>query len=102
MMKYYVDNNGEVFAYRDDGSQDHLIGNKTLVTKEQAEEISKDDHRNFLLSITKTYAERRNVFYPAIGDQLDALWHAMDDGRLPRIPEFYDPIAAVKQEYPKP
>jgi hypothetical protein len=40
--------------------------------------------------------------YRPIPDQLDALWHAMHAGTLPMVPEFYDPIAAVKAAYPKP
>ena len=35
-MKYYKENN-EVFAYELDGSQDHLIGNKTQMTDEEVE-----------------------------------------------------------------
>ena len=35
-MKYYKENN-EVFAYELDGSQDHLIGNKTPMTDEEVE-----------------------------------------------------------------
>ncbi len=45
---------------------------------------------------------KRMFAYPPIGEQLDALWHAMDDGRLPRIAEFYNPIKAVKDRFPKP
>jgi hypothetical protein len=35
-MKYYLDTDGTVYGYELDGSQDHLIGNKTPVTKEAA------------------------------------------------------------------
>ena len=35
-MKYYKQNN-EVFAYEEDGSQDHLIGDKELMTPEEVE-----------------------------------------------------------------
>lgn len=35
-MKYYKSNN-EVFAYEEDGSQDHLIGDKVLMTSEEVE-----------------------------------------------------------------
>lgn len=45
---------------------------------------------------------RRMLAYPPIGEQLDALWHAMDDGRLPKVAEFYNPIKAVKDRFPKP
>lgn len=36
IMKYYKLNN-EVFAYEEDGSQDHLIGDKVLMTSEEVE-----------------------------------------------------------------
>lgn len=48
------------------------------------------------------YAKRRAAEYPAISGQLDALWHAMDRGELQKVPEFYDPIKAVKLKYAKP
>ena len=35
-MKYYKQDN-EVFAYEEDGSQDHLIGDKVLMTAEEVE-----------------------------------------------------------------
>jgi hypothetical protein len=47
------------------------------------------------------YRERRYLAYPAIGDQLDALYHAMARGELPMIRDYYDPIAAVKATNPK-
>ena len=36
-MKYYKDMNNKVFAYEEDGSQDHLIGDKVLMTIEEVE-----------------------------------------------------------------
>lgn len=42
---------------------------------------------------------RRNE-YPAMGDQLDTLFKAMDAGVLPKVPEFYNSIKAVKDKYP--
>ena len=36
-MKFYKGINNEVFAYEEDGSQDHLIGNKILMTAEEVE-----------------------------------------------------------------
>lgn len=37
-MKHYKDNDNNVYAYEDDGSQDHLIGDKILMTAEEVEE----------------------------------------------------------------
>jgi hypothetical protein len=47
------------------------------------------------------YRSNRAKEYSAIGEQLDALWHAMDRGDLPKVPEFYDPIKEVKDRHPK-
>jgi hypothetical protein len=38
-MKLYKDNQNNVFAYELDGSQDHLIGDKTPITQEEANTI---------------------------------------------------------------
>jgi len=48
------------------------------------------------------YRRDRRKVYPSINDQLDMLWHAMDDGALPRVDSFYDAIKAVKDANPKP
>ena len=42
------------------------------------------------------YKDDRKRFYPAIGDQLDALYHA---GVFPK--EMADQIKEVKEKYPK-
>lgn len=42
---------------------------------------------------------RRNE-YPAMGDQLDMLYKAMDSGLLAKVPEFYNSIKAVKDKHP--
>ena len=49
------------------------------------------------------YAEQRRNAYPAIGDQLDMLWHSIDQN--PKLKseyfEFYEAIKAVKVKHPK-
>ena len=47
------------------------------------------------------YRQVRQANYPKLGDQLDALWHAMDQGILPKIEPMYSEILAVKQAIPK-
>lgn len=44
----------------------------------------------------------RAAEYPPIEDQLDALWHAMDQGKLPMVEGFYNEVKRVKDKYPKP
>lgn len=44
--------------------------------------------------------EARAKQYPAIGDQLDMLWHAIDSGSLDKDSEFYKTLKAVKEQNP--
>lgn len=50
---------------------------------------------------TPMLSDMRASAYPQIGDQLDALWHAMDRGDIPVAAEFFEMIKAVKDRYPK-
>lgn len=44
--------------------------------------------------------QARREEYPAIGDQLDMLFKAMDAGVLPKVDAFYTSIKSVKDKYP--
>jgi hypothetical protein len=44
----------------------------------------------------------RQAEYPKVEDQMDMLWHAMDDGVIPKVEPFYSQIKAIKDKYPKP
>lgn len=50
---------------------------------------------------TPQYVYDRKYSYPALGEQMDMLWHAMDDGTLPKVEPFYSQIKAVKEAHPK-
>ena len=49
------------------------------------------------------YAQQRRNDYPPIGDQLDMIWHTIDQN--PKLKseyfEFYEAIKAVKVKHPK-
>jgi len=49
------------------------------------------------------YVQQRRSAYPVIGDQLDMLWHSIDES--PELKQkyfkFYEAIKAVKAKYPK-
>jgi hypothetical protein len=47
------------------------------------------------------YSVSRKVSYPEVGEQLDALWHAMDQNVIPRIEPMYSNVKAVKDQFPK-
>jgi hypothetical protein len=52
---------------------------------------------------SKDYVNKRKLAYPSIGDQLDMLWHSVD--QTPALKsqyfDFYEAIKAVKVKYPK-
>ena len=47
------------------------------------------------------YSLSRKVSYPDVGEQLDALWHAMDQNVIPRIEPMYSDVKAIKDQFPK-
>lgn len=48
------------------------------------------------------YTESRALQYPKIAEQLDKLFHDINNGTLDETGGFYTAIKAVKDEYPKP
>ena len=49
----------------------------------------------------KTYQFDREVEYPLLGEQLDALFHDIDEGKLDKTGAFYALLKEVKDTYPK-
>ena len=47
------------------------------------------------------YKHQRAILYPQIKDQLDMIWHAIDEGNLNKTSEFYLTLKEVKDKYPK-
>lgn len=45
---------------------------------------------------------QRNRAYPLIEEQLDMLWHAIDNNSLDKTCEFYTTLKAIKDGVPKP
>jgi hypothetical protein len=53
------------------------------------------------LPVDMDYRKARASLYPPMSEQLDMLWHAMDEFHMPRVEPFYSRIKAVKDAYPK-
>jgi hypothetical protein len=95
-MKHYIDNAGTVFAYELDGSQDHLIGDKTPITPEQIVELNEQKQQDAFNSLS--YAEKRVREYPPIADYVDGVVK----GDQEQIDKYIADCLAVKAKYPKP
>lgn len=51
----------------------------------------------------QTYADKRRSEYPVIGNQLDMLWHELNNsGSLSTDGEWFNTIQQVKENNPKP
>ena len=52
---------------------------------------------------TPAYVAQRKSAYPSIGDQLDMLWHSIDQNPSLKSEyfEFYEAIKAIKVKHPK-
>jgi len=74
------------------------------ISTRQAEEaqVLKEKSQNSNIEQAPYITQRRNA-YPEIGDQLDMLWHSIDQN--PKLKseyfEFYEAIKAVKVKHPK-
>jgi hypothetical protein len=53
------------------------------------------------LKHSEDYRKLRKASYPSVEDQLDALWHAMNDGKLKKAEPFYSMIKFVKDKFHK-
>jgi hypothetical protein len=94
-MKYYKDSENKIWAYELDGSQDHLIGDKTPVTKTEADTIIAQQQQDRFDALS--YAEKRRTEYPSILDYIDGVVK----GDQAQIDTYIAACLAVKARYPK-
>ena len=71
------------------------------ISTRQAEE--KQSKNNETITEQAPYINQRRNAYPAIGDQLDMLWHTMDKNTelQHKFYDFYQTIKKVKVAHPK-
>jgi hypothetical protein len=60
-----------------------------------------NDPQMYNSALTKEFNEIRQDTYPDIAEQLDLLWHAIDDEIIPgKTSEFYTTLKTVKDNNP--
>lgn len=94
-MKHYKNSNNEVFAYEEDGSQDHLIGDKVSITDTEATSLNEANYQQRLAAYS--YAKKRVLEYPPVVDYLDGVVK----GDQAQIDKYIADCLAVKAKYPK-
>ena len=88
-MKHYKDTNGDLFAYEEDGSQDHLIpADYVAITEAQARSLTE---------CVLTYKDKRLEDYHSLNEQLDMLYWDQKNGTT----IWQDHITEIKNKHPK-
>ena len=83
--------------------------NGTNVQFTAAEETARDNEEAAVAKAqakiipTPAHVSKRKLAYPSIGDQLDMLWHSIDQNPALKSQyfDFYEAIKAVKVKFPK-
>lgn len=58
-----------------------------------------NEYNNYITLVE--YKDKRKAEYPKIEDQLDMIWHSMDNEEITKDSIFYPSIKIVKDKYPK-
>ena len=73
----------------------------TDLARPSDEEIEAEQIRLQQVFDSKDYHRKRLEAYPQIGDQLDMLWHAMNEDASKRLEPFYSTIKTIKETFQK-
>lgn len=93
-LTHYIDG-GKAVQMPPKPSPDHVFDYETRTWVDNRTEEDKAAQ-----ALAEVQLSRQRA-YPSIGDQLDMIWHAMDDNIIPRVEPFYSQIKAVKDQFPK-
>ena len=79
-------------------------GEKVFLTAEEISAREAEEAAFLADQAANGYKSDRAASYPALGEQLDLLWHAIDaDADLKvKLASFYNAIKTVKDANPKP
>ena len=106
-MKYIKQKSTGKIIFREEPHSDKTIDNAVVFSGidksdlEVAESSWTNEQWTKALHNQLSYDEQRKAEYSPIGDQLDMLWHAIDDGTLDKTSTFYTSLKATKDKYPK-
>ena len=78
-----------------------FLGSEEEAIEKYDEMVAEQEAKDTEFEAKRYQNDRKNV-YPNVGDQLDALWHAIDEDKLDKTSEFYTMIKTVKDAHPKP
>ena len=101
--KFYEGNNAFISKYVDEFDPEYsysLVNNEVVkgpLIVISAEEIAEIEANN----IATSHHTPRILAFPSLGEQLDLLYHDMENSKLDQTGEFYKTIKAIKDANPK-
>ena len=106
MIYVKTDENKKILHYTDILEEAEAIGYNETVESIDDIEVSYDLQGEYLKGYAPEppYTWKRQQAYPQLGEQLDMIWHLIDDGTLGeeiKNTEFYLKLKEVKDKYPK-
>lgn len=102
--KFYENNSDYVWTKYDDFDPAYTY---TFVEGEVVKgdlfTLTEEEQSRFEAEIAATvHVEPRKLAYPSLEEQLDKLFHDIENGTLDQSGEFFNALKAVKDAYPKP
>lgn len=84
----------------------HILDDDTILTNIDGSPYTEDQRYGFFTGLAEfkrtQYQRDRAQSYPSVGDQLDMLWHMIDDDIIPgKNSIWYNKILEVKNKFPK-
>jgi hypothetical protein len=94
-MKLFKDSADIIYAYEEDGSQDHFIGDKVSIAQTEADSINAAKYQQLIAGYG--YAQKRAMEYPPMADYLDGVVK----GDQAQIDKYIADCQTIKAKYPK-
>ena len=106
MIYIKINENKEILQYTENLEEAEAFGYNGTVETTDEFELSYDWMGTYLKGYAPEppYDWKRRQEYPQLGEQLDMIWHLMDEGILGeevKSSDFYLKLKAVKDKYPK-
>lgn len=104
--KLYIEDNSNTWndtkvSLENDGSGDYIKNWTYSFDKPNDSKIAEYETAGNTAETLQGVLNKRELGYSKIGDQLDKLWHDIDDGKLDKNGSWYKAIKAVKDANPK-
>ena len=93
-MKYFKNRQNDIYAFDDNIPDEKIDKDLIIITKTEADSIKEQEQDRLTYEYEKSlsYSDKRMVDYAPIVEQLDKLYHDINNGTLDKTGKFYQHI----------